>query len=127
MNHKNRLSPRFDDMGRFESNELCALPGTLENISKDGCKVRFHFPIVVDLDNDYESKITFARAASEGQFSLVCHPQWARESNGTTEIGFRILPSKDFARLSEYVAQLCEDVNSDNIVEQISGSVCQMI
>ncbi len=127
MSQNIRLSPRFDDIGRFESNELCALPGTLENISKDGCKVRFQFPVMVDLDNDYEAKITFARAASEGQFSLVCHPQWAKESNGVTEIGFKILPSRDFSRLADYVSQLSEDEYSDNLVEQISGSVCQII
>ena len=45
---------------------ICALPGILENISREGCKICYQFAVSVDMDTDYEAKITFARAASEG-------------------------------------------------------------
>ena len=66
MNSKERLSQRFDDMGRFMAADICALPGILENISREGCKICYQFAVSVDMDTDYEAKITFARAASEG-------------------------------------------------------------
>jgi hypothetical protein len=49
-----RHSERFDDIGRVEIPELCGISATLENISKDGCKIHYSFPVVVDLENDYD-------------------------------------------------------------------------
>ena len=43
---------RYDDIGRFEVSELCALPGALVNISREGCKIRYDFPVNVDLECD---------------------------------------------------------------------------
>ncbi len=127
MSLEERLSKRFDDIGRFESPEICALPASLENISKNGCRVRFRFPVNLDLDNDYEAKITFARSASEGSLSLLCKPQWSKEENGCTIIGFMILPSKDFARLGEYVEHLHLEESDSNLEDQIKDSSCQII
>lgn len=129
MNSEERLSPRFDDMGRFLATDICALPGILENISKEGCKIYYQFAVSVDMDTDYEAKITFARAASEGQLTLLCHPQWVKESEDgkSTEIGFKILPSTDYSRLAEYVEQLHIDSTSDDLDNEISDSVCQII
>lgn len=122
-----RNSERFDDIGRFEAKELCAFPATLQNISKTGCRVRFQFPVTVDLDEDYDAKITFARVASEGSFQLLCHPQWVKEESGVTEIGFLILPSRDFARLAEYIRQLKIEQNDSNLEDEISDSSCLII
>ena len=36
-----RHSERFDDIGRVEIPELCGISATLENISKDGCKIHY--------------------------------------------------------------------------------------
>ena len=122
-----RHSERFDDIGRVEIPELCGISATLENVSKDGCKIHYSFPVVVDLENDYELKITFARIASEGAFSLMCRPVWAKEVSGYTDIGFKFLHSTDIAKLNEYIEQLCDDSSDENIKSQISGSVCQII
>ncbi|MBQ1949942.1 MAG: PilZ domain-containing protein [Treponema sp.] len=126
MQEKERLSQRFEDMGRFFAPDLCALPGILVNISREGCKIRYQYPVTIDEENDYEAKITFARAAS-GSFTLVCHPQWVRTEGNCTEIGFRILPSTDYTRLASYILQLEEDSTSDNLDIQTSDSVCQII
>lgn len=122
-----RHNQRFEDIGRVEINELCAFSATLDNISRDGCRIRYMYPVVVDLENDYELKITFARIASEGAFSLMCRPVWAKEVSGYTDIGFKFLHSTDIAKLNEYIEQLCDDSSDENIKSQISGSVCQII
>lgn len=127
MSSEVRKAERFDDIGRIESLELCPLAGILDNISQTGCKVHYKFPVVVDLDNDYEVKITFARAASEGSLFLLCHPQWVREEHGCTEIGFKILPSKDNLRLVEYIKKLNIESKDSDFNDEINDSNCQLI
>lgn len=127
MNSKERLSQRFEDIGRFLAPELCALPGVLEDISREGCKIRYSLPVELDMDNDYEAKLTFARAAAEGQFTLVCHPQWKKEEDDDTVIGFKILPSTDYTRLAKYIEQLDDDASSDDLSDEINDSSCQII
>ena len=117
-----RHSERFDDIGRVEIPELCGISATLENISKDGCKIHYSFPVVVDLENDYEIKITLARIANEGALSLICRPVWAKEVSGSTEIGFKFLHSLDSVKLNEYMIQLCDDFSDENIKNQIRSA-----
>ena len=128
MQKEERNSERFDDIGRFESKALCALPATLQNISKTGCCVRYQFPVTIDSDNDYEAKITFARVAAEGSFQLLCHPQWIKQAGSVTDIGFLFLPStKDYGRLAEYIKDLQDEQNDSNLEDEISDSSCQII
>ncbi|MCR5401679.1 MAG: PilZ domain-containing protein [Treponema sp.] len=127
MGEKKRQTERFDDIGRVEAHSLCPLAGVLDNISAGGCKVHYNLPVVVDLENDYEVNITFARAASEGSLVLTCHPQWVHEENGTTEIGFKILPSKDLPRLLKYIEELGLDQVDSSIAHLITNSGCQLI
>ena len=42
---ENRKNHRYPEIGRVIAPELCALPGILDNISFDGCKI--HFPVSV--------------------------------------------------------------------------------
>lgn len=125
MNSEERLSHRFEDIGRFLSPELCALPGTLENISREGCKIHYSFPVSVDLNNDYEVKITFSRVANES-FSLICRPCWIQNLENGTDIGFQILPSTDFMRLAKYIDKLNIE-SADSLSDEISDSTCQII
>ena len=126
MGVKARETERFDDIGRIEAPELCPLSGVLDNISKGGIKVHYNLPVVVDLENDYEITLTFARAATES-IELIVHPQWVKEENGTTEIGFKILPSKGTGHLHEYIEELGLDKNDSSITDQITNSGCQLI
>ncbi len=122
-----RADKRFDDIGRIEAEDLCPLAGVLDNISLNGCKVHYKFPVSVDMENDYKVKITFARDASNGSLSLLCRPRWTKETNGRMEIGFSILPSVDSARLTEYVKKLGLEENGKEFSEEIGGSDCQLI
>lgn len=125
MNSKERLSQRFEDIGRFLSLDLCALPGTLENISREGCKIHYSFPVSVDMNCDYEAKITFSRAANE-TLALICHPCWVKSEGSGTDIGFQILPSTDYMRLEKYIKKLGSD-SEDSLSDEISDSICQII
>ena len=127
MDSEIRQDERFEDIGRIEAPQICPLAGVLDNISLGGCKVHYTVPVVVDLENDYEVNITFARAASDGSLELTCHPQWAREVNGTTEIGFKVLPCKGTARLAKYIEDLGLDKMDSSLADQIANSGCQFI
>lgn len=125
MGIKTRKAVRIQDIGRVEAPELCPLAAVLDNFSKCGLKIHYTVPVAVDLDNDYEISVIFARAASE-IISLVVHPQWVKEENGTTEIGFKILPSKGTSRLAEYIKELDSEKES-GVSDQITNSGCQII
>lgn len=121
-----RKFTRFADIGRVDAPQLCALSGVLDNISREGCKIHYTFPVVVDLENDYELKITPA-ASPLKPLVLLCHPQWVKEDKGSTEIGFSILRSPDYTRLTEYVRNLGAEQDSQDVSKQIVGSVCQFV
>lgn len=128
MDSKTRNCERFVDIGRVTSEEICPFAGILENISMSGCKVHYQFPVVVDSENDYELKITFARAAGEGSLEILCHPQWVKEEEGATDIGFMFLPSKDLARLEDYINKLNLDLKGEGLSDQIDDTTsCQLI
>ena len=57
MEQENRLHTRYEEIGRITAPEICALPGILDDISLTGCKVHYSFPVVVDLENEYDVKL----------------------------------------------------------------------
>lgn len=116
MANENRIATRYDDMGRVTCNELCAVNGTLINISKTGCKVSFPVNVVVDLSNEYELTILLAKKSLETPLNLICKPQWVQETGGSTEIGFQTLYCPDLARQSKYIDFL-EEQDSDDLPE----------
>ncbi len=120
-----RKAKRFDDIGRIDAPGLCPLAGVLDNISRGGFKVHYTFPVSVDFENDYDLIIVFARAASEA-IELIAHPQWVKRNGCTTEIGFKILPSKGLSRLFSYIKELDMD-EASGISDQITNSGCQLI
>ena len=52
MDQENRLHTRYEEIGRVTASELCALPAVLDDISLNGCKIHYSFPVVVDLENE---------------------------------------------------------------------------
>lgn len=121
-----RKSMRFADIGRIDAPQICVLPGVLDNISREGCKIHYTFPVVLDLDNDYEIKITPASCPMK-PLTLLCHPQWVKEDKGITEIGFSILRSPDYSRLLGYVDTLGSNAEEMDVDRQIVNSVCQFV
>lgn len=113
---ENRQQARFKEIGRIISPEICALPGILDDISAAGCKVHYSFPVVIELENEYEIKIAPTRTHEEAPLKLICIPQWVNERDGSTYIGFKIIYSPDANRLSEFI-QYLEKVTNDQLPE----------
>lgn len=113
---ENRQQIRFKEIGRINAPEICSLPGILDDISSSGCKIHYPFPVVVDLENEYEIKIAPTRTHDEIPLKLMCTPQWVNEEEGNTHIGFKILYSPDAARLSEFIEYLGK-ISDDQLPE----------
>lgn len=112
MAQENRQSTRYDEIGRITAPEICALPGILDDISASGCKIHYSFPVVIDLENEYEIKISPLHNSDDTPLNLICLPQWINEKDGNTYIGFKILYSPDANRLGEFIEflkQLSDD------------------
>lgn len=103
-----RKNARFDDFGRISCGDLCPVSGVLDDISMDGCKVHFDAPVTLSLENDYELRVRLSRFPTE-ELVLMCHPEWSRQNDTATEIGFSILRSPDTARLESYITQLRQE------------------
>lgn len=127
MNSDTRKTERYDDIGRVDAPAISPMPGVLDNISMTGCKVHYPFPVTVNPEDDIELSIMFARAATEGRFTLLCHPQWVKNGDDFTEIGFKFLPSKDLVHISDYIEDLYMENRTDSLADQIVGSICGSI
>ena len=113
MEQENRQHIRYEEIGRFTAPELCALPGILDDISREGCKVHYTFPVVVDLETEYEIKLSPLHGTNSTPLNLICIPQWANEHGGNTYIGFKINYSPDAHRLEEFIKHL-ETISKDD-------------
>lgn len=112
MTQDNRQEPRFDEIGRVTAIEICPLSGILDDISSTGCKMHYSFPVVLDLENEYDVKIAPLHNSDNTPLHLLCKPQWVNEIEGSTYIGFRILYSPDASKLANFIDHL-EDINKD--------------
>lgn len=112
MTQENRQEPRYNEIGRILAPELCPLPGILDDISSTGCKMHYSFPVVLDLENEYDLKISPLHNSDSTPLHLLCTPQWVNEIEGSTYIGFKILYSPDASRLANFMVQL-EEINKD--------------
>lgn len=118
MLEENRQHTRYEEIGRVSAPELCALPGVLDDISVNGCKIHYSFPVSVNLDNEYEVKLSPLHHGDQAPLNLICLPQWVKESSGNTYIGFKILYSPDANRLKTFIQQL-EDLSKDQLPDII--------
>lgn len=116
MGEEKRQQPRFNEIGRIFSQEICALPGILDDISVSGCKVHYTFPVVVDLENEYDMEILPSSTADLTPLKLKCLPQWVKEQDGNTYIGFKVLYSPDANRLNDFISHL-EELSEDQLPE----------
>lgn len=119
MGEENRHNTRFSEIGRVIAPEICALPGILDNISSNGCKVHFPVSVVVDLETEYMIKISLTRSPNEAPLQLMCKPMWVTENASSTQLGLQILYSPDDARLHEFISYLQETSDDDEMPDII--------
>lgn len=118
MSEENRQHTRYEEIGRITCPEICALPGVLDDISSSGCKVHYSFPVVVDLETEYEVKLSPLHHGDQTPLNLICLPQWVKEQDGNTFIGFKILYSPDANRLNIFIEHL-EELSKDQLPDII--------
>ena len=114
MEQENRLHTRYEEIGRISAPEICALPGILDDISLNGCKVHYSFPVVVNLENEYDVKISPLHGSTSSPLNLICSPQWVNENGGNTFIGFKIHYSPDAHKLENFIKYL-EAISKDDL------------
>ena len=102
-----RKDVRFEDIGRVDIPALCILPAILVDISMYGCKIRFPVALNIEMENEYDLKITPAMREF-GSFHLVGEPAWIKKEQITTEVGFKILRSPGTRNLQNYVERLLQ-------------------
>lgn len=110
MSDENRVSTRYKEIGRILIPDVSSFPGVLDDISISGCKIHFLMPVVIDLENEYNVKILLSRNSTENPLNLYCKPQWAKECQGATQIGMKIIFSPDMKRLESFI----EDLRNEN-------------
>jgi len=105
---ESRKSQRLNNWGKVESEKLCSLAGTLDDISTDGFGA--HFPIMLncEMDADYEFtvKLSSETGLSGKSFKLIAVPQWKIDCESGSKIGFSLLRSPDSIQYTEYVNNL---------------------
>lgn len=114
MNEENRQDTRYVEIGRVIAPEICALNGILDDISLTGCKI--HFPCILDvnLDNEYNLKISLSRSPEDTPLQLLCKPIWVKQGAGDTYIGMQNLYSPDESRLKDFIDFL-EQLSTDDL------------
>jgi hypothetical protein len=119
MNEENRKNVRYPDIGRVDAAEICALPGVLNDISLTGCRVHFPIPVTIDMENDYELRIKTSHKVALNPLVLLGHPQWKKDTDGESEVGFQILRSPDSPQLASYIELLKQDSDDPANVQGI--------
>lgn len=112
MTQENRQDVRYNEIGRVSAAEICPLSGILDDISSAGLKMHYPFPVVLDLEEEFNLKIAPLHNSDSAPLHLLCTPQWVNEKEGSTYIGFKVLYSPDANRLAEFILQL-EELNKD--------------
>lgn len=114
MSQENRQSERYQEIGKVTSAEICSLPGILDDISATGCKIHYAFPVTVDMETEYELRLSPLHNSDEAPLVLKCLPQWINQIDDNTYIGFKVLYSPDANRLNEFIIYL-KDISKDQL------------
>ena len=113
-----RQDERFVEIGRVDAPEICALPGVMDDISLNGCRVHFPVPVTLDEDSEYTLKIKLSHLNAPAQLELICSPQWELVNCQETQIGFSILRSHDTPDLSAYIRQRKLEAQEQDLVPE---------
>lgn len=100
MKSERRNATRYEEIGRVDSTELCALPGVMDDISETGCKVHFPVPVTLDKEREYELTIRMPGKGEASSITLVSRPEWIRDLPEGSELGFSFYRHKIFQNFS---------------------------
>lgn len=118
---ESRKNARFNDFGKVECERICTFPGTLGDISLTGMKVTFDSQVELSMDDEYEVVVRLSKFNGV-PIKLLVMPVWKFDDNVndsySVQVGFSILPSLEFNKLSEYISKLDD---SDKLAEESNG------
>lgn len=120
-----RQSERFPEFGKVYAPSLSSLPGIVDDVSREGCKIRFAVSVNFDTENDCVVDFVLSQVDGEKRMSLMCRPKWVRRSENSTEIGMGILPALDYTQFLSYVDCISNENKTQEV--QIVGSVCRFV
>lgn len=123
MQDEKRRHPRFAAIGRVEAEDLCVFPGTLMNISSAGCRIRFPIHVTIDMDREYELRITFSQNSATKEMLLIGQPVYAK-SGISSEIGFKLLRSPGSRLLDSYIEACMAESSTDADEAFLPGTDC---
>ncbi len=116
-----RKDIRFADFGRVDCPALSPIPGVLSDVSEGGLKATFPVPVEIDMSDMKKDEFELSvRLSSFGSVSLdlLAIPVWVFNNNSggnsSTQIGFSLLPAKDFGTYSEYIKKMDESAAIDD-------------
>lgn len=115
MGIENRQNTRYKDIGRVMAPEICSVSAILDDISAEGCKIHYTFPVVAELETEYELEISPSKNHGNNPLHLICVPQWVKELEGQTQIGFKIQYSPDANNLAYFISQLEQESSEDDL------------
>ncbi len=122
MKTEKRKHQRMEDIGKVEAPDLCHFPGVLVDVSKLGCRARFPISFLVNMDVEYELKISPVRFSCVDSFFIMARPIWQKATEDSTEVGFTILHSPSFKKFDSYVDKLItEKQNFETEQEFLDG------
>lgn len=111
---ENRTNTRYKEIGHFLAPALCMLPGIIDDVSLNGCKIHYQFPVTIETNTEVEAQLSPSQNPSENPLKLICKCQWVKEENGKTYAGFQILYSPDGKKLQDFIEHL-EKINQDDL------------
>ena len=120
MRQERRREARYPEIGHILCEQICALPGVLEDISTSGFRAHFPNPVFTEEEQEYDVRLTFSRQGVVHSLELFCVPQWKKETKSETEIGFKILRSPDTPLLASFIESLREQSeDSSDVTDMI--------
>jgi len=104
-----RKNVRFEKVGRITAESICVFQGIIQDISLQGCRVRFPAVINPDPEKDYEIVLNFLERTAPESLILLARIQWFEAYADSTEIGFYFQHSPDSKKLTSYIEKLCKE------------------
>ena len=114
MKSERRSAPRYEEKGRIDAEDVCALPGVLDDISSTGCKVRFPVPVTIDMERTYELRLKMPYKELPSTMTLEGRPQWQHQNSDSSSFGFSFVQTDDLQKLMEFIETLKEKNTDDD-------------
>lgn len=129
MEQEKRKHKRYADIGRVDAPDVCIFPGMLYDISQSGCRIVFPMQLNVDMEQEYDIKITPTAEKQIAPFLLRVRPVWLKQTDSNSEIAFSLLPGPAAKSLDLYIAHLASQAadGGEDYEQLVLQPECQFV